>query len=74
MKYKKVLLLFPDYKGGHFGALRPPAGIGYLAQALQEEGIEYDVLDMATGCDIDNLKATHDPATAKRETMDRLRL
>ena len=57
MKYKKVLLLFPDYKGGYFGALRPPAGIGYLAQILQEEGIEYDVLDMATGFDLDTLKA-----------------
>ena len=30
MKYKKVLLLFSDYAGGYFGALRPPAGIGYL--------------------------------------------
>ncbi|MBC8548383.1 MAG: radical SAM protein, partial [Candidatus Brocadiales bacterium] len=56
MKYKKVLLLFPDYKGGHFGALRPPAGIGYLAQILQEEGVEYDVLDMATGGDLNTLR------------------
>lgn len=55
MKYKRLLLLFPDYKGGHFGALRPPAGIGYLAQFLQEKGIEYDVLDMATGSDLDTL-------------------
>jgi anaerobic magnesium-protoporphyrin IX monomethyl ester cyclase len=57
MKYKKVLLLFPDYSGGHFGALRPPAGIGYLAQMLQEEGIEYDVIDMATGCSLSTLRA-----------------
>ncbi len=57
MKYKKVLFLFPDYKGGHFGALRPPAGIGYLAQILQDEGVEYDVLDMATGCGLDILRA-----------------
>ena len=56
MKYRKVLLLFPDYAGGHFGALRPPAGIGYLAQILQDEGVEYDVLDMATGCDLDVLR------------------
>ncbi len=56
MKYKKVLLLFPDYAGGHFGALRPPAGIGYLAQILQEEGVEYDVLDMATGSDLGDLR------------------
>ena len=56
MKYKKVLLLFPDYAGGHFGALRPPAGIGYLAQMLQEEGVEYDVLDMAAGGNLHTLK------------------
>jgi anaerobic magnesium-protoporphyrin IX monomethyl ester cyclase len=57
MKYKKVLLLFPDYEGGYYGALRPPAGIGYLAQILQEEGVEYEVLDMATGRNLDTLKA-----------------
>jgi anaerobic magnesium-protoporphyrin IX monomethyl ester cyclase len=57
MKYKKVLLLFPDYAGGHFGALRPPAGIGYLAQMLQEEGIDYEVLDMAAGGNLHTLKA-----------------
>ena len=56
MKYKKVLLLFPDYAGGHFGALRPPAGIGYLAQVLQEEGVEYDVLDMAAGGSLHTLR------------------
>ena len=56
IKYKKVLLLFSDYAGGHFGALRPPAGIGYLAQMLQEEGIEYDVLDMSAGGDLHTLK------------------
>jgi anaerobic magnesium-protoporphyrin IX monomethyl ester cyclase len=56
MRYRKVLLLFPDYAGGHFGALRPPAGIGYLAQVLHEEGVEYDVLDMAVGGDLHDLK------------------
>ena len=48
--------MFPDYAGGHFGALRPPAGIGYLAQMLQEEGVEYDVLDMAAGGNLHALK------------------
>ena len=43
MRYKRVLLLFPDYKGGHFGALRPPAGIGYLAETLMKNQIEYDM-------------------------------
>jgi hypothetical protein len=49
-------LLFPDYAGGHFGALRPPAGTGYLAQMLQEEGVERDILDMAVGGNLHALK------------------
>ncbi|MBO06299.1 MAG: hypothetical protein CMI58_04605 [Parcubacteria group bacterium] len=57
MKYKKVLLLFPDYAGGYFGALRPPAGIGYLAQILQENRVEYDILDLATGRNLSILRA-----------------
>ena len=49
-------MLFPDYAGGHFGALRPPAGTGYLAQMLQEEGVERDILDMAVGGNLHALK------------------
>lgn len=49
MRYHRVLLVFPDYKGGHFGALRPPAGLGYIAETLKANSIEYDVLDMAAG-------------------------
>ncbi len=56
MRYKKALLLFPDYKGGHFGALRPPAGLGYLAETLKVNDVEYDVLDMAVGYSTDDLK------------------
>lgn len=56
MRYRKVLLLFPDYKGGHFGALRPPAGLGYLAEALKVNNIEYDMLDMAVGYSTNTLK------------------
>lgn len=56
MRYKKVLLLFPDYKGGHFGALRPPAGLGYIAETLKTNNIDYDLLDMAAGGTFDDLK------------------
>ncbi|RJQ47410.1 MAG: radical SAM protein [Nitrospiraceae bacterium] len=56
MKYKKVLLVFPDYKGGHFGALRPPAGLGYIAETLKAHNIEYDVVDMAAGASMEELK------------------
>ncbi len=64
MRFRRVLLLFPDYKGGHFGALRPPAGLGYVAETLKGRGIEYDVLDMAVGYSLEDLKEkieTFDP-------------
>lgn len=48
-KYRRVLLVFPDYEGGYVGQLRPPAGIGYLAQALEDQHVDYDVLDMSVG-------------------------
>ncbi len=43
--YKRVLLIAPP-SSTHFGAMRPPSGLGYLAQALLEAGIEYAVEDM----------------------------
>lgn len=49
MRYSKVLLVFPDYKGGHYGALRPPAGLGYIAKSLKAANIDYDLVDMAAG-------------------------
>jgi anaerobic magnesium-protoporphyrin IX monomethyl ester cyclase len=55
MRFKRVLLLFPDYKGGHYGALRPPAGLGYLAETLKGNAIGYDILDMAAGFSLDDL-------------------
>lgn len=55
MRYKKVLLLFPDYKGGHFGGHIPPAGLGYLVQTLENNQVEYDVVDMSVGYDMDYL-------------------
>ena len=55
MRYGRVLLLFPDYKGGHFGALRPPAGLGYIAETLRSAGVEYDVVDMAAGATLSDL-------------------
>jgi radical SAM superfamily enzyme YgiQ (UPF0313 family) len=56
MRYRKVLLLFPDYKGGHYGALRPPAGLGYIAETLKAANIDYDVFDMAVGYSVSDLK------------------
>lgn len=48
MRFSKVLLVNPkttaEWKG-----LRPPAGLGYIAQALQDNDIEYDIFDMQLG-------------------------
>lgn len=55
-RYSKVLLVFPDYKGGHYGALRPPAGLGYIAETLKTANIDYDIVDMAAGYSTSDLK------------------
>lgn len=47
IRYKKVLLLNGSYEDTYFD-LQPeiPPGLGYLAEALKEKGIEYDIIDM----------------------------
>ncbi len=43
--FNRVLLIEPP-SSSHMGAARPPCGLGYLAQSLFENGIEYEVEDM----------------------------
>lgn len=43
--FKRVLLIAPQ-SSSYLGAVRPPSGLGYVAQSLLEEGIEYAVEDM----------------------------
>ncbi|TEU17767.1 MAG: radical SAM protein, partial [Anaerolineales bacterium] len=43
--YRKVLLVSPP-SSSRLGAVRPPTGLGYLAQSLLEAGIDYAVEDM----------------------------
>lgn len=45
MRYNRLLLVSAPVTSKH-GGLRVPAGIGYIAQALHDNGIEYDYLDM----------------------------
>ena len=45
MRFNRVLLVSPPSLS-YLGAARPPQNLGYLAQALLENDIEYDVLDM----------------------------
>jgi radical SAM superfamily enzyme YgiQ (UPF0313 family) len=48
MRFKRVLLVNPEHHV-EWPGLTPPLGLGYLAETLQNEGIEYDVLDMNLG-------------------------
>lgn len=48
MRYQRVLLVNPPSKGEWKG-FRPHIGLGYIAEFLAENGIEYDVLDMNLG-------------------------
>lgn len=48
MRFKKVLLVNPPSRGEWKG-FRPHIGLGYIAQYLDEHGIEHDILDMNLG-------------------------
>lgn len=48
MRFKRVLLVSPP-STSRYGGLRVPAGIGYIAQALYDNSIEYDYIDMRIG-------------------------
>lgn len=48
MGYNKVLLVSPP-SDSRYGGLRVPAGIGYIAQALYDNEIDYKFIDMRIG-------------------------
>jgi len=48
MRYKRILLVSPP-SSSYLGAARPPQNLGYLARALLDRHIEYDILDMRLG-------------------------
>lgn len=53
-RFKNVLLVNPPYPGSmERGTLR--SGMGYLAEALRQGGVEYDVIDMDLGYEESNL-------------------
>jgi radical SAM superfamily enzyme YgiQ (UPF0313 family) len=45
VRFKRVYLVFPDYGEKNTGALHPPLGLGYLAEALRRKNIECGVAD-----------------------------
>lgn len=54
--FNRVLLIAPP-SSSYLGALRPPSGLGYLAQSLFEAGIECSVEDMRVRGRLSTLRA-----------------
>jgi len=48
MRFSKVLLVSPP-SSSRYGGLRVPAGIGYIAQALYDNSVDYEFIDMRIG-------------------------
>ena len=55
MRYNRVLLVNPDIPDSYLGSVRPPPGLGYIAEVLQQHSVEHDVLDMTLGYDFKEL-------------------
>ena len=55
MRYQRVFLVKPKYKGSYYGALHPPVNLGYIAESLAQNQIEYDVMDMSFKYDMNDL-------------------
>jgi anaerobic magnesium-protoporphyrin IX monomethyl ester cyclase len=54
MRFSRVLLVNPSHDV-EWPGLTPPIGLGYLAETLKNNGIEYDILDMNLGYGIKHL-------------------
>lgn len=56
MRYKKVFILNAAYEDNYFD-LQPEltCGLGYIAEALKGEGVEYDVMDLDLGYSFEDL-------------------
>jgi len=46
MRYQRIFLIKPAYDKSYYGAFHPPVGLGYIAESLDYNGIQYDVMDM----------------------------
>jgi radical SAM superfamily enzyme YgiQ (UPF0313 family) len=54
--FKRVSLIYPPTFESKWGAIRPPVGLGYLSEALQQQGIDHHVLDMSLGYSIEHVQ------------------
>src|SRR3972149_9491805 len=55
MRFSRVLIINPE-SHGEWRGIRPHIGLGYLTQAIQDRGVEYDILDMNLGHDNSELR------------------
>lgn len=46
MRYNRVFLIKPSYGRSFYGAFHPPVGLGYIAENLAHNKIDYDIMDM----------------------------
>lgn len=46
MRYHRVFLIKPSYGSSFYGAFHPPVGLGYIAENLIQNDIDYDIIDM----------------------------
>lgn len=54
--FSRVLLITSPISHGRLRVpFNPPAGIGYIAEVLKENGVEYDILDLYFGRNLSNL-------------------
>ncbi|MBN2103313.1 radical SAM protein [bacterium] len=53
-RFQRVLLVSPP-SSSYLGAARPPQNLGYLAESLLQNNIDYDILDMRLGYRIKDL-------------------
>lgn len=56
MKFNKVLLVSPAYSRSFFAIPILPAGLGFLAEGLKNNGINYQIFDMSLGYKTKDLK------------------
>ncbi len=49
MRFRRVSLIYPPTFESKWGAIRPPIGLGYLSEVLQQQGIEHQIIDMSLG-------------------------
>ena len=54
--FRRVSLIYPPSFESHWGAIRPPVGLGYLSETLLQQGVEHQVIDMGLGYSVKQVR------------------